>query len=199
MPYSTLIFDLSEVLIAGLYGIEKMLAPRFQVDPKLILPALGGQILHELCCGQITEDVYLSKIIKQQGWDIPITEMKALIRENFHRHIPGMKELIVTLSDRYQLVLLSDHALEWVKYIHQIHPFLDVFTHQFFSYQIKQTKREPSTFLHVLAAIQSEPDQCFFIDDNLLNVSVAQGVGIRGIQFFSTGQINQRLEQIDFD
>ncbi len=194
MPFSTLIFDLSEVLIAGLHGIEKVLAPRLQVGSELILPALGGHLLHQLCCGQITEDVYLSKTLEQQGWDIPQAEMKALIRENFHQHIPGMKELLFTLSNRYQLVLLSDHALEWVEYIHQIHPFLDVFTHQFFSYEIKQTKREHSAFLHVLTAIQREPDQCFFIDDNSLNVSVAQNVGIRGIQFFSSEQLSQELE-----
>ncbi|HXV42288.1 MAG TPA: HAD-IA family hydrolase [Anaerolineae bacterium] len=197
LPISTIIFDLSEVLIAGLIGIEKVLSSRLQIAPETILPALGGQLLQELCCGQFGEDVYLSRLLEQQQWDISNTEIQTLIRKNFHQQVPGMEQLLLTLAGRYQLVLLSDHAPEWINYIQQVHPFLEIFSHQIFSYQLKQTKREPSTFLKVLAAIRQQPDQCLFIDDSAANISAAGTVGIKGIQFINSTQLVQELTKLN--
>jgi len=41
-PPTTLLFDLSEVLIAGLRGVEKVLAPRLELPEDEILRKLGG-------------------------------------------------------------------------------------------------------------------------------------------------------------
>lgn len=196
-PISTIIFDLSEVLIAGLLGVEEVLSPRLQSPPETILSAFGGHLLHELCCGRLTEDIYLSQILEQQQWPIPSQDIKALIRENFQRQVPGMESVLSTLARRYQLILLSDHASEWVNHIQQIHPFLETFNYQFFSYQLNQTKREPSTFLKVLATIQKQPGQCLFIDDSVLNVSTAETVGIKGIQFINSLQLIEELTKIN--
>lgn len=162
-PITTIIFDLSEVLIPGVIGIEKGLAPRLHIPMEDILPAFCGQLLHEICCGSISEEEYLARILEQQHWPISSQEIKTVIRENFHQRGPGMESILRSLVGNYDLVLLSDHAFEWIEYIHQIHPFLAVFAHQFFSYQIKQTKDEASTFVKVLAMLQKQPEECFLL------------------------------------
>ena len=43
---TTLIFDLSETLIAGLLGVEKSLSPILRVDEQTVLSAFAGQHLH---------------------------------------------------------------------------------------------------------------------------------------------------------
>jgi hypothetical protein len=58
----TIIFDLSEVLIAGLLGVEHILSPRLSLPPETILAALGGGSLRELCRGLITEEEYLAGV-----------------------------------------------------------------------------------------------------------------------------------------
>jgi HAD superfamily hydrolase (TIGR01509 family) len=179
----TLIFDLSEVLIAGLVGIEKPLAARLLIDERTILPAFGGLLLHDLCCGFLTEDEYLAQIIQRQGWHIEPGAVKLIIRHNFQRRVPGMVELVIQLAPGYELILLSDHAAEWVDSIKAIHPFLSLFKAQFFSFELKQTKREPSTFQKVLKALERQPSQCLVIDDNPQNVSAAASIGIPGICF----------------
>ncbi len=68
-----------------------------------------------------------------------------------------MESLLGRLAIDHELVLLSDHAAEWIAYIRTIHPFLRLFKAQFFSFELKQTKREPSTFHTVLEAIHREP------------------------------------------
>jgi hypothetical protein len=53
---STFIFDLSEVLISGLVGIEKRLCHRLPASEDRILPCFGGPLLDELLLGNISED-----------------------------------------------------------------------------------------------------------------------------------------------
>lgn len=179
----TLIFDLSEVLIAGLLGIEKPLAVRLQLDPQAVLSAFAGQPLQDICCGRLSENEYLTEIIQHQQWDLSLPSLKDIIRGNFHQRVPGMVELITQLAEQYELILLSDHAVEWVEYIHTIHPFLNLFRAQFFSFELKQIKREPSTFQNVLQILERKPEECLFVDDSAKNVNAAASIGLPGIQF----------------
>jgi FMN phosphatase YigB (HAD superfamily) len=191
---NTLILDLSEVLIAGLVGIEKPLALQLHMPEDQVLSAFVGDLFDALLCGEISEDIYLQHIIHRQAWSISPDALKRVIRRNFHERVPGMESLLGRLAIDHELVLLSDHAAEWVAYIRSIHPFLRLFKAQFFSFELKQTKREPSTFHTVLEAIHREPQDCLFIDDSLTNVRVAEGAGIRGIRFVNAGQLRAELE-----
>lgn len=86
----TIIFDLSEVLIAGLFGIEGALAEQLCVPGSTMLPAFGGSLLDDLCCARLTEDEYLRRIIDRQGWNTSPAHLKPVIRRNFHRRVgPG--------------------------------------------------------------------------------------------------------------
>jgi hypothetical protein len=84
---TTLIFDLSEVLIAGLIGIEKPLAEQLRIPEEAVLPAFGGELLENLCRGKMSEDVYLTTIVEQQQWSISISTLKNTIRENLGRRV----------------------------------------------------------------------------------------------------------------
>jgi len=195
-PISTIIFDLSEVLITGLLDIEKPLAHRLGIPSDGLFPAFGGQPLTELFCGRITEDAYLDALIEKQRWNISKDELKVLIRQNFHRRIPGMEQVVANLSARFELVLLSDHAREWIADIKTYHPFLELCTHQFYSYELGQTKAAPSTFTRVLDTIQRCPGQCLFIDDWIDNVAAAQRAEIRAIRFLGAADLMRRLTEM---
>jgi len=192
-PPRTLIFDLSEVLIAGLLGIEKPLAARLRIDEPTVLPAFAGQFLEDLCCGRLSEDEYLALILQSQRWVIAAAEVKRIIRENFHQRVPGMEDLVAQLARRHELFLLSDHAAEWVAYIRGVHPFLEIFKTRFFSFELKQTKREPSTFQKVLAAVGRRPDECLLVDDSALNLRAAADIGLPGIRFTSADALARDL------
>jgi HAD superfamily hydrolase (TIGR01509 family) len=189
----TIIFDLSEVLISGLIGIENPLAERLGIPESHIIAAFTNPFLWALCRGEMSEDAYLAQTIGQQGWNVSAEELKDLIRKNLHRRVAGMEVILTGLQSRYELVLLSDHSAEWIEYIQSIHPFLADFRHRFFSFQLGRTKQEQSTFRTVLAAIGREPEECLFIDDNPQNVSVACTVGIPGIVFTSAEALTQEL------
>ena len=192
-PSRTIIFDLSEVLIAGLIGIEKPLARRLHLPQKAILRVFETHGLDKLCRGRMTEDEYLAGILKATRWKIPAAELKRIIRRNFHRRVPGMAPLLRRLARQYELVLLSDHAAEWAAYIHRIHPWLRLFKPRFFSCELGQTKKQASTFRKVLAAIGRKPDDCLLIDDSARNLQAAAAAGLRGIRFTSAAELAREL------
>lgn len=191
----TIIFDLSEVIISGLIGIELSLAQRLQLPEEEILAAFGGAPLQALCCGELTEDEYLGQVLQAHQWPVAPTELKQLIRQNFHYQIPGTASLLATLASQYDLILLSDHAQEWITYIRAVHPTLTLFKAIFFSFELGQTKKNPATFQQVLARIGRRPEECIFIDDSLTNIKAAEAVGIAGIQFQSAAQLQRELNK----
>jgi len=195
MATTTIIFDLSEVIIAGLLGVEKPLSEKLCVNENLILPAFGGELLQELCRGRISETDFISNALCQHEWTAPVEEIKTIIRQNFHHRVPNMDLIIKKLSIRYELALLSDHAKEWVDYIKATHPFLSIFGNQIFSFELSQTKKEISTFEKALTIIKRHPSECLFIDDSPQNVENAMSVGIPSIRFIEAQQLTHELDK----
>ncbi len=179
----TLIFDLSDVLIAGLNGIEAPLAARLGVPADSVLPAFRGFLLDTLCCGLITEETYLRLVCENKGWALDPAELKHILRVNFQRRVPGMETVLFALSSRYDLVLLSDHGAEWVADIHSYHPWLQIFSAQYFSYELRLTKRDPRTFRQVLRRVRCAASDCLLVDHNESNLRTAAAAGLRGIRF----------------
>jgi FMN phosphatase YigB (HAD superfamily) len=188
-----IIFDLSEVLIAGLVGVEKELSRLLLLPEDRILNAFGGDRFEELLVGRISEDAYLEHLIAREGWRIRLAPLKAAIRRNFHREVAGAVSLLRDVASCHPVALLSDHAAEWSAYIQGIHPFLQMFDHAFFSYELRRTKADPQTFVQVLDVLSLPPASCLFVDDNPTNVGVAESVGVPGIRFRSAGQLVAEL------
>jgi len=189
----TIIFDLSEVLIAGLAGVERKLAGAIGVKQETILPELGGEPLRQLCRGVTSEDEYLGGILQRTHWGISPEQLKNHIRANFHWKVGGMRECVADLAQRYGLCLYSDHAREWVAYLTEIHPFLSVFPAQVYSYDIGLIKTDPEAFTLALERLGRTAARCVFVDDNERNVQAARASGVCAIQFFSRAALQGAL------
>jgi FMN phosphatase YigB (HAD superfamily) len=191
-----IIFDLSEVLIAGLKGTEKALSRKLSMPAEEILSCFEGRGFGQLLAGSISEDRYLSHVIAKGGWPIGVATLKAAIRHNFHTTVPGTIGIVKDLARGYELALLSDHAREWIAYIRTVHPFLDLFQHTFFSFDLRATKEQASTFERVVDTMGIPPGRCLFIDDNATNVRVAESVGIPSLRFLDATQLAAELGRV---
>ncbi len=188
-----IIFDLSEVLISGLIGVEKNLSAIIDLPEEEILKCFEGDLLQEICRGKISEDAYLQQVLRKRGWSIPVENLKTNIRDNFHREVEGTRAILFHLAEKYDVILLSDHAREWITYIKSVHPFLKEFKRMFFSYELGRTKKDPRTFEEVLEKISCPANECWLIDDSAENISIAASVGINGIQFKDARQLQKEL------
>lgn len=190
-----IIFDLSEVLIAGLVGVEQELSPVLSVPEERILPCFSGGLFYDLLLGEVTEEAYLEDVIARAGWSIGVANLKAAIRRNFHNELDGSVDLLRRLAVERDAVLLSDHAAEWIAYIRSIHSFFDLFKRTFFSFDLKSMKNEPETYRRVLDALSILPTECLFVDDNVENVDAARSVGIPSLRFVNAELLAAELIQ----
>lgn len=189
-----IIFDLSEVIITGYYGTEKRIAKLLGLDEKEVNSILKGKNFFNLMLGEITEEEYINDILKQTNWDISLDEFKNVIRENHNQEIKGTMEIIKELSEKYELVLLSDHVKEWIEDILEKNKSLEVFNKKYFSYELKNMKSSQETFRNVLEDLGANANQALFIDDSKRNVEVATLLGIESIIFENAVQLREELE-----
>ena len=190
----TIIFDLSEVFIAGLVGVEHALAARCSVAADTVLSHFWGDHLWQLCRGRMSEAEYLDRSCGTAKWKVPRAELRQIIRKNFERRIDDMEPILDALRQRYELVLLSDHAREWVEHIRTLHPFLEYFSRRFFSFEIGAIKAEAASFQHVLEQLGRTPAECLFIDDSAANIAVATSLGIPSIRFTDAAALRTALK-----
>ncbi|MEJ2208029.1 MAG: HAD-IA family hydrolase, partial [Anaerolineae bacterium] len=189
----TIIFDLSEVLILGMHGIEEVLARRLGIPKDGILRQLGGDVFRNLMRGKVSEDAYLQWVLETYGWRMEPAELKRLLRDNFRHRVPGSISLLEELAGRYELALLTDHGREWMAHIVTIHPFLAWFDDVLTSYDLGRLKADPGTFPVVLDVLDRPPEACLFVDDSVRNVEAARAAGIDAIVFQSAAQLRHEL------
>ena len=190
---TTIIFDLSEVLIAGLIGIEKELAPLVNLSEEEFLKALQTDSFRELMKGRISEDEYLSDVFEKNNWKADKNIFKDKIRKNFHKEVDGMVEFLEDFGKSYKLILLSDHAAEWIEYIDSVHPFLELFYKKYYSFNLGEIKKEKRAFEILLEENNLSPSECLFIDDSPLNIKAAEDIGLNVIRFENIQQLQKQL------
>ena len=194
-----IIFDLSEVIISGYHGIEKIVEQNTNIKAEefLIRKAEVLNIFLETMRGKYTEDEYVEQLLKDTNWNVNRDTMKELIRKNLNIEVKGMIELINKLKDKYNLILLSDHIKEWGEYILSINKELGVFKHKYFSYEYGTLKSDEGTFKYILEKEKILPSETIFIDDYKTNVQMANKAGIKGIVFENAKQLEKQLKEMN--
>jgi len=187
------LFDLSEVLIAGLMGIDRPIAEKLSLPADGLMARFGGERLARLCLGEMTEDRYLGEILAENAWPLSTAYLKDVIRENFHRRYEGSLSILDRVSRTVRVALHSDHAREWIASLSEVHPFLRRFERRFYSYELGAIKTQPESFRAVLEALSLPPEDVLFVDDSPANVATARGVGLDAIRFEGAEALREQL------
>ena len=190
-----IIFDLSEVIISGYYGVEKIIEQNTYIPAEDFLKRKKEviEIFLDTMRGKYSEDEYVQKLISETNWNITGNQLKNLIRENLNIPVNGMLDLLKKLQGNYKLILLSDHVREWVEYIFKNNTELDVFEYKYFSYEVGKLKSDGGTFKYILESAHISANETIFIDDSKTNVEIACKNGIDGIVFSDIEQLKNDL------
>ena len=190
-----IIFDMSEVIISGYHGVEKILEQQYAIPEEAWerQRLSKNELFLNLMRGNLSEEAYLEELLQGTNWNISIEQLKTAIRSNLNRPVPGTMKVVRELKGKYQLILLSDYVREWMKYIEERNEDLRIFDKKIFSYNIGTTKSEVQTFETVLEQTGIVADETLFIDDYEKNVKNAEAVGIHGIVFENADQLRKTL------
>ena len=186
---------MSEVIISGYHGVEKLLKQQYAIpEEEWEAQRLSkNELFLDLMRGNLSEEAYLEELLQGTNWNISIDQLKAAIRSNLNRPVPGTMKIVGALKGNYQLILLSDYVKEWMKYIQERNEDLRIFDKKIFSYDIGTTKSEVQTFRTLLEQTGIVADETLFIDDYEKNVKNAEAVGIHGIVFKNAEQLRKIL------
>jgi len=192
---TTIIFDIGEVCLQGVFGVEHTLAPILKAPPKEIYEKTQGEELIALLKGEISEEEFIKKIIKKNKWKISTELFKKLIRENF-REIRGVRPIIEELKNKgYKLGLLSIHAKEWVDYCDKKFDYHKLFHSKLYSFEVALLKPDKRVYQLILKKLNKPPEECLFIDDHPKNIIAANELGINTIQFKDAEQLKADLKK----
>jgi HAD superfamily hydrolase (TIGR01509 family) len=190
-----ILFDLSDVLVVGLTGIEARLQPYLPYPGDEILRQLRGDAMLDFLLGYCSEEEYLGRVKRDYGWKPDIDQIKAIIRQHFTTAMPGASDIVTSLAEDYPLYLLSDHGREWARYIEAKHAFLGLLRRRFYSFDLHLRKNNPEAYREVLRQIDVPAAECLFIDDRPGFLAAASQVGLAGILFENSDQLRYKLRE----
>jgi len=196
----TIIFDLAEVYLNGIIGIENNLKNKLNLKPQKIRTQLTKCYeFEQLMKGKITENEFWKRIVKQNKWNIKITYLKKAIRNNF-KEIKGTREIIEKLKEKgFKLGLLSDHSKEWIYYCNKKFNYHKLFHFIQYSFEVESCKTNTKTFKLLLKKLNENTKNCLFIDDNNKYIKVAKSVGLNTIQFKNPKQLKKELKHFSIN
>lgn len=190
---TTIIFDLADVYLKGILGIEHYLEPILGIKAKEIYPMILGEELESLFRGEITEEEYWKKIIKKNNWNIDVKLFKKAIRNNF-REIRGTREIIEKLREKgFKLGLLSVHAKEWIDYCNKKFDYHKLFYSILYSFEVGIRKPDKRIYELILERLKAKPNECVFIDDQERNLVPARELGMKTVCFEDSEQLKKEL------
>lgn len=193
---TTVIFDVGSVQITGLRGVEDSITSKLNLKRNEATSNLEGQHLDDFCNGRISEEEYLTSVIKDAGWSTNPDELKRGIRENF-KEIDGTREILDDLkASGFKLGILSIHGKEWVEYILKKFDLGSVFDAMSYSYQVGISKPDPQSYQIIMQELGSKPEECLFIDDTQQNISAAKRLGMHAILFVNAQQLREDMSRL---
>ena len=195
-----IIFDMSEVIISGYFGVEEILEKDYSIPADEFIKRKQIDTLElflDTMRGKHSEDEYCSYLLEGTNWNISIDELKKVFRRNLNIPVPGVMQIIKELKNKYKLILLSDYVKEWKEWLFERNFELSIFDYMYFSYEYKKLKSDEGTFQFIMNTLNLKTEETIFIDDLEQNVANAQKNGIAGIVFKDASQLRDELHNLN--
>ncbi len=209
--------DLSDVLIKGIYGIDKLVAERYGADAGKRSWERHLEIeedFRELLRGGMSEDDYWRLFMQKGNWPFSIQDIKDLFSENLKITIPETLKVYqrivsypyslldadgMAVSGMPEIYIVSDHITERLDEIHRYHPgVFTVASKEFWSCEIGMIKSDDGFFPQLLRILDLPEDEVIFIDDSAMNTTAAALAGLATIRFENATQLETVLKEYGF-
>jgi putative hydrolase of the HAD superfamily len=149
--------------------------------------------------GELDGVTYWQKVAASLGRSFSAAEMAELIGLDIASWLnlePGTVSLIEDLAAAgHRLALLSNAPAEVAQVVAAL-PVAARFEHCVFSCYLRAVKPEPDCYQAVLTVLGAGPGEVVFLDDRVQNVTGAEELGIRGVQFTGPGAARAALARL---
>lgn len=183
-----LVFDMGRVLVYydSLRAVRKFAADEKEMEAVNASVFISPEWLM-LDMGVIPEE----EALKRMQARLPgghAREAARLCLEHWHEYcmwpVPGMEELTREWKAKgYGLYLCSNASLRMLDCYLEVIPGIRLFDGTLFSAEVKCMKPQKEMYCHLFERFGLKPEECFFIDDQMLNIEGARACGMDGYCF----------------
>jgi len=189
-----LLFDVGGVLVQ-LSGIDIMLEwlGHAMTADEMWVKWLRSASVREFETGKLDATEFAERVTREFGL---LVEPQAFL-ESFTYWptglYPGTLEMLARIPGRYRRALLSNsNALHWPRVRNDMQ-LGAAFDSHFISHLTGYIKPDADAFEHAAESLGCPPAQVLFLDDNLLNVEAAQGIGMHAIRVRGPAEVQHVL------
>jgi len=106
---------------------------------------------------------------------------------------PGAIELVEQIPPRYvRATLCNTNTIHW-KYVMRNEGLNKAFSHHFASHLTGKIKPDAEAFQHVTRALECEPREVLFLDDNEINVVGTKSIGMQSVRVRGIAETERAL------
>jgi putative hydrolase of the HAD superfamily len=182
-------FDLSKFIKAYLKKIRSHKVNDFN---KLI--SAYSDIAYSYEKGNMSSLDFYNAMIKRTEYSGTYNEFSVIWNDIFEP-IPGTIEIIASLSQNYQIAVLSNtNELHFSYLKERYHDIFLLFNKFFLSYEMHLRKPEEEVFKQIIRYYGILPSEMFYADDIKENVEVARNNGINAHLFTNQSELIRQLK-----
>lgn len=194
--YDILIFDLFGVVIAFDEDLVYRRIAEHCSDPTAAFTGMRGLVSNpDLIRGRRTLTQLHRELCHNYGLKLDLPSFETVWHVPYSEPMPGMADLLQSLSQRYKLLLLSNVDRYYWQVVKAHHPELRCFSKYLLSWELGQAKPERAAFTYAIQSADSSASKCFFIDDKAENIEAAEALGLRGHRFAGLEGLLEALRQ----
>ena len=192
-----IIFDMGNVLIDfnPMQYVGKLNLKDKEEEVKVFKAAYVNYKSIYMDYGKITEEEFVDHVVKGIGEEYRDKVAEVILHwDQYLTPIRGMEELIKELKDNgYKIYLLSNAGFNQHDYWKKI-PAHKYFDGAVVSCDVEEVKPFPKIYEALYEKYNLKPEECFFIDDLIINIFGAQRTGMDGYVF--TGDIKDLRNEL---
>ena len=190
MKIKWIVFDAMGVIFKEGDDVSNILIPFLKSKSSHIDEAIVKELYYKASLGNISSFEFWTNFNLANNY--PEIE-KEYINSNFELN-PDFKEIAEILKKKYFLAVLSNDVTEWSKCLRKRFRLNYLFKIAIISGDVGLRKPDKKIFKLLLERIKSDPKDCVFIDDKLVNVRSASEFGFKTILFVSKNYTKNDLE-----
>lgn len=146
----------------------------------------------EFSKGNLTEKEFITKFLEISELNLTISDLIQIYEKDISITL-GMRDLLESLHTNYSLAILTNEGKEWADRKIDILGIRRLFDEIITSADLHKLKPEKDFYIKALGIINSNPEECLFIDDLARNCEVAESLGIRSICFSNVEKLKKDL------
>lgn len=143
--------------------------------------------------GRLSPEAFADQVIAEFRLPVPPEVFLETMTRWSVTLFPGAVELVEQISQHYVCATLCNtNVIHW-KYLMRNEGFTRAFPHHFPSHLIGKIKPDAEAFQHVTDALQCDPHEVIFLDDNGMNVVAARSLGMQAVRVKGIAEVKQAL------